>query len=63
MKRRPYQVNDSTFRVECHASGWRVTETWQEIDRRGEKDDCDESYGSFPTREEAHAEKARLEGL
>lgn len=61
--RRQFQICDSRFAVECRPLGWYVCETWQEIDRHGEKLDEFDLYGPFETREAAAAEKARLEAL
>lgn len=63
MKRRPYQICDSLWAVECRPLGWFVAETWQEIDRYGEKVDEFELFGPFEDREAAAAEKARLQAL
>lgn len=59
--RRRFQVGPSAFRVIGSHGQWWVTETWWEIDRRGEKDDQTETVaGPFRTRAEALARKGEL---
>lgn len=61
MRRRPYQLGKSAFRVDSCAEGWCVVEEWSEVDRRGERDDGLIEYVAGPFRERAEADAAAKE--
>lgn len=63
MIRRQFQLDASAFRIAPHPKGFVVVETWHEINRRGDKDQEDETWGPFPTKGAAQAEIDRQEAL